>query len=215
MCAHTFGTHGLDGEMSITVGNRTINLRKSGEGYGYEREDRRVSLVDAESLEILPYPAIGYGVRFLMLRLRADLVVPPGDSLTGYLSAPVDVSVRVGDVEIDRFTVCREKYALYGKDNVGVITRYWVTSFSRDEPEPLGAMKVVVRNPTERWGRLDRIVVPIANSPMFYSPDRAYYPLVIVTLREFPEVNNTGNPPDGTLKRAGEDRIIPNFLMRW
>ncbi|NPA47511.1 MAG: DUF432 domain-containing protein [Thermococci archaeon] len=201
--------------MSITVGNRTVRLHRVERGYVYEREDRRVFLVDARSVEVLPHPAVGYGVRFLMLRLKEGLVVPPGDSLTGYLSAPVDVSVRVCGSEIDRFTICREKYALYGKDNAGVITRYWVTGFSRDEPESLGAMKVVIRNPAEDWGHLDRIVVPIANSPMFYSPERAYYPLVIVTLREFPEVNNTGNPPDGTLKRVGKDRIIPNFLMRW
>ncbi len=215
MCAHTFGTHGFDEERSITVGGRLIKLHEVEKGYLYERGDRRVLLTDDVPLRVLPYPAVGYGVRFLMLKFGEDLVVPPGSDVTGYLSAPVDVSVRVGDVEIDRFTVCREKYALYGKDNVGVIARYWVTSLSKDEPDSLGVMKVVVRNPTENWKSLDRIVVPIASSPMFHSPHKAYYPLVIITLREFPEINNTGNPPDGTLERVGENRIIPNFIMRW
>ncbi len=207
-----FGFHRPGDE--IEIGFVRVKLSGSQGKCVYERDGRRV-IVHGEGVDVLPHPAVGYGVRFLMVRLEEEMAVPPGESVSGYLSAPVDVSIRAGSVEVDRFTASKEKYALYGRDNAGVIARYWRSSFFRDEPDSLGVIKVIIRNSSDKWRLLDRIVVPIANSLMFYSPSKAYYPLIIVTVRELVEVNNTGNPPDGRLEKTGEERIIPNFIMRW
>ena len=210
-----FGEHELRTQF-IRVGEKKIHIIENPDGtFLYRRDDVRVIIAGGDGLKVLPAPAEGYGVRFLMIRLSTKVAVPPRKSITGYLSAPIDVTVRSGNTEIDRFPLGREKYALYGDAAQGVIARYHVSEFSTGEPESVGVLKLVIKNPTNDWKLVERVVVPIKNSAMFYTPEKAYYPLVILTTREPYEVNNTGNPPDGTLKETHRAEPIPNFRMRW
>ena len=96
-----------------------------------------------------------------------------------------------------------------------MITRYHVSEFHRQVPDSIGVLKLIINNPTDEWKVVERIVLPIRNSVMFYSREKAYYPLVILTTKEPYEVNNTGNPPDGTLKPTHRSEPLPNFRMRW
>lgn len=51
---------------------------------------------------------------------------------------------------------------------------------------------------------------------MYYENTKAYYPLLLVTLKNHsPEVNNTGRPPKEGLNAVGKGLSLPNFLMRW
>ncbi|WP_456423734.1 DUF432 domain-containing protein [Thermococcus sp.] len=210
-----FGEHGLRTQF-IHVGEKKIHVVENSEGtFTYRRDNVRVKILGGMRLSILPAPAEGYGVRFLMVKLKETLAIPPGETVHGYLSAPVDVIVKAGDTIIDRFILGKEKYALYGEHSIGVITRYHLSGFYKDEPDSLGVIKLVVRNPTKDWRLVKRIVIPIRNSVMFYSEEKAYYPLVILTTKEPYEVNNTGNPPDGRLKATHETEPLPNFRMRW
>ena len=211
----TFGEHELKTQF-IHVGDKKIHILENPDGtFFYRRDDVKILIAGRGRVKVLPTPAEGYGVRFLMIRLSTKVAVPPRESAIGYLSAPVDVGVWSGEAEIDRFTVGREKYALYGDATQGVIARYHVSEFFGEEPDSIGVLKLLIRNPTGEWKLVERIVVPIKNSTMFYSPEKAYYPLVILTTKEPYEVNNTGNPPEGMLQRTHEAEPIPNFRMRW
>ncbi|ASA76829.1 DUF432 domain-containing protein [Thermococcus sp. 5-4] len=211
-----FGEHELKTQF-IKIIDKKIHLVESSEDTVlYRRDDVSVLIKrGGENLLVLPAPAEGYGVKFLMIKLSERIAVPPGEKLTGYLSAPIDISVRSGNIEIDRFVVGREKYALYGEKTIGVIARYHVSDFYGEIPDSPGIVKLIINNPTESWKLVEKIVFPIRNSVMFYSEDRAYYPLIILTTKEIYEVNNTGNPPDGTLKPTHEAEPLPNFRMRW
>ena len=211
-----FGEYPLRTQFIKILDKKIHLVEQSDETVLYRRDDVRVLIKKSqEKLVILPAPAEGYGVKFLMVKMAKRIAVPPHERMTGYLSAPIDISVRTGSVEIDRFVVGREKYALYGEKTVGVIARYHVSDFSERPPESPGIIKLIISNPTEEWKLVDRVVFPIRNSVMFYSEDRAYYPLIILTTKEIYEVNNTGNPPDGTLKPTHEAEPLPNFRMRW
>jgi len=210
-----FGRHRLRTQF-IHINERKIHILELGDGrFLYRRDDVTVLLHGARYLEVLPAPGEGYGVKFLMVRLSERLAIPPGETVQGHLSAPIDVLVKVGDTVIDRFIVGREKYALYGEHTIGVVSRYHVAEFRTREPDSLGVLKLVIRNPTQEWKLVERVVIPIRNSVMFYSDEKAYYPLVILTTREPYEVNNTGNPPDGRLKPTHRAEPLPNFRMRW
>ncbi|NJE61505.1 DUF432 domain-containing protein [Thermococcus sp. 21S7] len=211
-----FGEHRLKTQFIKIIDKKIHLVESSGDTVLYRRDDVSVLIKRGDgNLLVLPAPAEGYGVKFLMVKLSERIAVPPGEKLTGYLSAPIDISVRSGDVEIDRFVVGREKYALYGEKTIGVIARYHVSDFHEKIPDSPGIVKLIINNPTESWKLVEKIVFPIRNSVMFYSEDRAYYPLIILTTREIYEVNNTGNPPDGTLKPTHEAEPLPNFRMRW
>ncbi|NJE85615.1 DUF432 domain-containing protein [Thermococcus sp. CX2] len=211
-----FGEHELKTQFIKILDKKIHLVEMPGDKILYKRDDVRVLIKRGEgAFNVLPSPATGYGVKFLMVKFSSRIAIPPKERLTGYLSAPIDIEVKSGDVTIDRFVIGREKYALYGQDNVGVIARYHVSEFLERTPEELGVIKLVINNPTDEWKLVDKIVIPIRNSVMFYSPERAYYPLVILTTKEPYEVNNTGNPPDGTLKATHRAEPLPNFKMRW
>jgi len=211
-----FGEHGLRTQF-IHVGEKKIHVVENSEGtFTYRRDNVRVKILGGMHLSILPAPAKGYGVRFLMVKLEPSVAVPPTSIVKGYLEAPIDVKVLLGGTEIDRFTPCREKYALYGEDNVGVIARYAVSQFFSKKPNPTCALiPLLIKNEDESWFHLRRLVFPIGNCPMFYHRDEAYYPQMIVHLKKIPFIVNTGNPPDGTLNVVGTPRRIVTFSMRW
>ncbi|NJF24124.1 DUF432 domain-containing protein [Thermococcus sp. Bubb.Bath] len=213
-----FGEHELKTQF-IKIGDTKIHLLEASPGLvRYRREDleKLIKIKDGEKLSVLPAPAIGYGVRLLMIKLREPLIIPPKDSLQGFVDAPVEVEVRVGGTSIDRFQVSREKYALYGTIEAGAIARYHVGSLEVNEPSMMGVIKMVISNPSSEWKTLEKLVMPIWNTTMYYSPERAYYPLIIVTLKNHvPEVNNTGRAPREGLVSVGPGDALPNFLMRW
>ena len=212
-----FGEHELKTQFIKILDKKIHLVEESEDTVLYRREGVKVLIKKGGTgkLSVLPAPAEGYGVKFLMIRLAEKTAIPPGESVSGYLSAPIDVSVRAGGVEIDRFVVGREKYALYGEKTIGVIARYHVSEFHRQVPDSIGVLKLIINNPTDEWKVVERVVLPIRNSVMFYSREKAYYPLVILTTKEPYEVNNTGNPPDGTLKPTHRSEPLPNFRMRW
>lgn len=212
-----FGEYELKTQF-IKIANKKIHLLEDKEGIiRYKRDEvEKIIKANGEKLEILPSPAVGYGVRLLMVRFKEPVVIPPRDSLVGFIEAPVEIDVKVGELSIDHFIVGREKYALYGTLEAGVICRYHVSSFYTVEPESIGVAKLIVSNPSSEWKSLERVVIPIRGTSMYYEKEKAYYPLLIVTIKNHnPEVNNTGRTPKEGLSVVGEGLSLPNFLMRW
>ena len=212
-----FGEHELRTKF-IKIGDKRIHLLEEKGGIvRYRRDDVELLIKrGSERLGVFPAPAMGYGVKFLMIKFKSPLVVPPRDSVSGFVEAPIEVDVRLGDTSVDRFAVGTEKYALYGAIEAGFIARYQITPFYVEEPDSLGVAKLIIVNPTGEWKSLERVVFPIANSTMYYSSEKGYYPLLVVTMKNhLPEVNNTGKPPKEDLNVIGEQEALPNLLMRW
>ncbi|MCO6041837.1 DUF432 domain-containing protein [Thermococcus alcaliphilus] len=212
-----FGEHELKTQF-IKIADKKIHLLEEKGGIiRYRRENVEKLIKNSrEKLKVLPSPAIGYGVRLLMVKFKEPVVIPPQDSITGFVEAPVEIDVKVGDLSIDHFIVGKEKYALYGTLEAGVICRYHVSFFYTEEPESIGVAKLIVSNPSPEWKSLERVVIPIRGTSMYYESTKAYYPLLVVTIKNHnPEVNNTGKPPKEGLSAVGEGLSLPNFLMRW
>ena len=202
----------------IKIGDVKIHIvDEGGDLFRYRRGDVSVLLKRGEGkFEVVPAPAEGYGVKILLIDFEDRILIPPKEEVGFYLSAPVEAEVRLGETVIDRFHVSREKYALYGTPEVGAIARYWTSKVYPSEPDSTCVLRVSVINGTAKWREMDHIVVYIRDSVMFYSGERAYYPLVMVEFKsDVPEVNNTGKPPKEGLKPSKEPLPLPNFLMRW
>ncbi|BAD86130.1 hypothetical protein, conserved, DUF432 family [Thermococcus kodakarensis KOD1] len=212
-----FGEHELRTQF-IKIADKKIHLLEDKGGIvRYRRDDFEVIIKNnGEKLKVLPAPALGYGVKLLMIKFRDPLVIPPKDAVAGFVEAPIEVDVKIGDLTIDHFILGKEKYALYGAIEAGVICRYQVSPFYTEEPESIGVAKLIVSNPSSEWKPLERVVVPIKGTSMYYENTKAYYPLLLVTLKNHsPEVNNTGRPPKEGLNAVGKGLSLPNFLMRW
>ncbi|MFA4640390.1 DUF432 domain-containing protein [Pyrococcus kukulkanii] len=196
---------------SISIGDQKIEIKRLREWFEYLRGDVRRKIV-GDTLQILPAPAKGYGVKLMMVRLEEDIVIAPGNRVEGFLTVPIEVSVRAGEVEVDRFPLGGEKYALYGTLERGVIVRYSRGSI-QEKPNGIGVLKVKLINRGTSWGRVDRIVFPLLDV-MYYTKDRAFYPLVEVIVDKDIEVVNTGEPPMDGLSVVGELKKL-SFKMRW
>ncbi|RLF91527.1 hypothetical protein DRN82_02060 [Thermococci archaeon] len=196
---------------SISIGDQIINIKKTGEWFEYLRGNVRKKII-GDILQILPAPAKGYGVKLMMVRLEEEIVIAPGSRVEGFLTVPVEVSVRAGEVEVDRFSLGREKYALYGTLERGVIVRYSRGSL-QEKPNGIGVLKVRIINKGTSWGKVDRIVFPLLDV-MYYTKDRAFYPLVEVIVDKGIEAINTGEPPMDGLSVVGELKKL-SFKMRW
>ncbi|WP_297506188.1 DUF432 domain-containing protein [Thermococcus sp.] len=201
----------------IKVGDVKIHIVEESPGlFRYRRDEVTAIFKGGRNIDVLPAPAEGYGVKLLMIDLLEKVIVPPGDSFVFYLEAPIEVLVSIGEKVIDRFQLFKEKYALYGTPQIGAIARYWKSGVYTSTPEFPGVVKVVLTNRSRVWRELDHIVFFIKDSVMYYTKDRAFYPLMIVEFRSgIPEVNNTGKPPEENLIPTKEELPLPNFLMRW
>ncbi|ASJ17309.1 hypothetical protein A3L04_09630 [Thermococcus chitonophagus] len=200
----------IEGE--ISVGAQKISIRKMGTWFEYVRGDVR-KLVAGDEIAIYPAPAKGYGVKLMMVRLEEELIVPPNIGVEGFFSVPIEVSVKAGDVEVDRFSIGKEKYALYGTLERGVIVRY-SRSRIKEKPEGIGVMKVKIVNKGPSWGKIERIVFPLLDI-MYYTKERAFYPLIEVVINRGIEVINTGKPPLKNLSAVGDELKKLSFKMRW
>ncbi|HII67925.1 MAG TPA: DUF432 domain-containing protein [Thermococcaceae archaeon] len=212
-----FGEHELKTQF-IKIGDRKIHLLEESESLVRYRRDEVEKIIksNGEKLKVLPAPATGYGVRLLMVKFKEPLIVPSHDSLAGFIEAPIEIDVKVGGLSVDHFIVGREKYALYGALEAGVICRYHVSPFYLKEPDSIGEAKLIVSNPSPEWKSLERVIIPIWKTSMYYEGTKVYYPLLIVTMKnQAPEVNNTGRAPKEGLNAVGEGLSLPNFLMRW
>ncbi|AEC51866.1 hypothetical protein PNA2_0950 [Pyrococcus sp. NA2] len=205
-----FGDIKLD-NVEVKVGDQIVRIEKMGGYFLYSRGDVERIIV-GDKLSILPAPARGYGVRLMMIRLEKPIAIAPGKVIKGFFDVPIEVSVKVGESEIDRFSIGREKYALYGTLESGVIVRY-SRGVLKDEPVSIGNVRVVVINKGEDWGFIERIVFPMLDL-MYYSQERAFYPLVRVEIEEDVNVVNTGEPPLPNLKSTGKENSV-RFRMRW
>lgn len=213
-----FGLHELKTQF-IKIGREKIHLLEESRGFVRYRRggiEKLVKKAPGGKMGIFPAPAVGYGVALMMIVLKEPLVVPPGGIVRGFLEAPVEVEIKAGNLTLDRFSPGREKYALYGPIEGGVIARYQVSPLHPEEPDSQGILPVLIRNETREWKELSKVVVPIRRTAMHYSPERGYYPLVQVTMRNaIPEVNNTGLAHRDGLNPVGTPKALPNFLMRW
>lgn len=206
-----FGEISLRDNTKFNFGEVSVEIKKDNEYFVYTREGKKVIIV-GDKISFLPAPAVGYGVKLMMVRLETPLSIVPHEKIEGFLSVPIEVSVKTGKVEIDRFNVGREKYALYGSLESGVIARY-AKSMINKKPVGIGNIKVIIENRTEEWGFVEKIVFPLFDT-MYYSEDKAFYPLINVIIEKDLEVINTGKPPMEGLNVVGSERSI-SFRMRW
>ncbi|CAB50531.1 DUF432 domain-containing protein [Pyrococcus abyssi] len=206
-----FGKVKLRDNMDISLGGKTISISRVEDYYVYLRDEVERVIVGDE-ISILPEPARGYGVKLMMIRLESPIAIAPGKVLRGFIEVPIDVSVRTGSSEIDRFGIGREKYALYGTLENGVIVRY-VRAKLESNPRGVGNLKLIVLNNGNNWGFIDRVVFPMMNI-MYYSSDMAFYPTIRVEIEEDINVVNTGEAPLPNLYSTGEEKSL-RFKMRW
>lgn len=126
------------------------------------------------SVEVLPHPPVGGGVRvdYLMIRLAEEVSMLPGESAVLDQQVPVDLVVRVGGVPL-RVVPVKAKYALYGPPDLGVLCRYSSTTLIQGLPECLRArVRVRISNSDKEVVRMSRVVIPVGSLGLYLPPTK-------------------------------------------
>ncbi|MGA1872960.1 MAG: DUF432 domain-containing protein, partial [Thermoplasmatota archaeon] len=115
----------------------------------------------------------------LMLEFKRTLVMPPRESRKIYLRFPIEMAVIAKNGKqnriIDIFTRNTPKYTLYGDVRTGSICRYYQTVVSMKPPRTdiafEGDVEVLIRNQTNAWAEVGKLVFLGTLMKIYYSDD--------------------------------------------
>jgi hypothetical protein len=173
-----FETDHIDGKVTIRELKRSYLYTRT---TAKEPVEKRI-VKDGCSMELLPLEPINipkFITQNLLIELKRTIVLPPKKNLTVYLRFPIEMGIIVRDGKkekvIDIFTKNRPKYALYGDIKTGTLCRYYLSEVSTKPPkvDPFheGVMEVQVRNPTNSWREMKKLVFQGALMKIFWSQD--------------------------------------------
>jgi hypothetical protein len=137
---------------------------------------------DGCSLELVPIEPVNlpkFITPNMLIELTRTIVLPPKKDLSVYLKFPIEVGVLVKDGRkeklIDIFTRNRPKYTLYGDLQMGSLCRHYrsgiYTKPPRVDPGLEGIVQVHVKNPTNTWRELKKLVFQGGLMKIFWSQD--------------------------------------------
>lgn len=176
--------------LSVSVGKHTLEfvLRDGVVLYrGPGGEKVVVSREQFPGVVVEPAPPTGKYLSFVVLRLKEDVIVPPGASASLWVVVPIGVVVKVDGIVVDYFNTSRIKRCLFdGFLGNRVITGCVDVSpvFSRGGKDLVGGVNFVVKNSSGYPVLVKRVPILVANVPMFYSSGSAYYPWYKVTVHD-------------------------------
>lgn len=148
---------------------------------------------------------------YLLIDIDTDVVVEPKSSHRIYLTFPVAIGVfmkRGKEYDIlDIFTRASQKYTLYGDQQRGVICRYWesLAYTTRPAADPLhcGVVELTLKNTTEKWLPVSRVVFNAYNMQIYYSPELvAMRATMTITSENTAETRFISSPLQKNMKRS-------------
>jgi hypothetical protein len=113
---------------------------------------------------------------YLLIELKSSVLISPHSTLTFFVTFPIEVSVYVSArkvlEQIDSFTLTTPKYTLYGTPDNGLVCKWWKSHVHSTIPEVTphleGVMKVKVRNTSDDWMELRKMVFDAYYMKIFY-----------------------------------------------
>lgn len=186
-----YGEHEVGRSLTVSVGELRIEVRRLDDGLcEYSRDDFAKLFTCRGTIGIYPLSPIHLPQRVashVIVKFTKPVAVAPKDSVRVYASMPVEVGVYAGGGGglIEILSPLPPKYALYGRPEMGVIGRYSVSepSVSRPSSSPFTAVvPVTIRNSTEHWVDVTRLVIPAARLRLLYGGDMVEAPPVTMTV---------------------------------
>ncbi len=199
-----FGEYKLSGELFIEKHGLKISVKETTKGiFKYYRCFQNISTIktvvsENPYLGIYPLPPIGlrpFTVEHVYLKLRSPITLSPNKKTEIYFKAPANIGVTVLENEkhiiIDNISLVKEKYALYGPIESGVLCRFYVTDAYNKEPLITlseAVVKAKVINESNNFIEISKLIIPVSGAKLFYSSEQVYYGLVEVIIEAENEI---------------------------
>jgi len=180
---YTYREYELEDSTVVDVGGYSLSISKLSQSiyrlslrYGdAEVPLGYLGLSSSRSVELVPYSPVGgrVSVRYLMVRFRESIAIPPGGSLSTVVQVPVDIGIYVGGTLV-RVVPTRVKYALYGPPDMGELCRYVSEALVNGLHRCLRApLRVSLSNASRSTVNVSRVVVPLGGLGLYLNEERA------------------------------------------
>jgi uncharacterized protein len=242
--AEIFGHYRIGAEsksLEISVLDQRLTLEGAPPSIQYKRyagetlkaETTIMSDLDPVVIGIFPVPPLftpaSVATR-LYLKFKSPIVVDQGSEAVVYAKMPVEIAVFRQSAEeellIDAFSPARQRYALYGTPESGVVCRFVesITGNTKEEVAPEkyyeALVRIRIRNDIDDIVRVTKVIVPLEGVVLDHAHDESWLPgtveMALDTLfgKDIVNVrfsNTKVKRPDKTSSAKSEE--TRNFLM--
>jgi hypothetical protein len=188
---------GNNDQRDFAIGNNRIVLDSGGAGDSavfYRRFDNATGLLLSECLvasdretvviAVFPIPALFAPKQLadkIYLKFKSPVIVDQKGDVVFYTTIPVEIAVyRQSEDEellLDVFSLQKQKYALYGSPEKGVLCRYKEVEIhtDRDNVKPLrfqeALVRVAIRNGIDNVVKISKLIIPMDGVILDHSND--------------------------------------------
>ena len=217
-----------------------IEIKIDGKGkmkryYRRVRDDEIEKLISAQEgklvvnpVEPVNLPKIGVA-EHLMIEFEKPYIIEPYIEDTFYLKFPVEIGVFLvdkKDVErIDIFTKVKQKYALYGSPEHGILCRWWKSDIYREKPDveklEEGIIRIDIKNNYKEWVEIKKLVFRAFDMKIFYNEYAYMHAYINVLKKTMAETAFNARKPKNMKASIdiylakGIKKLEKKFIMEW
>jgi hypothetical protein len=171
--------------LKVAVDGLTLSIGKNKEGLVYKRkllDDKVEKILLSTGGKIIINPVEPMNIpkqitHYFQAQFEKPVMVGPKQSTSIFLTFPIEIGVFISENRksklIDVFSFVKNKYTLYGDPKIGMICRHWKSRVYPKLPKlnPLheGALKLTLKNMTNRWMELTNAVFYGYGMEIYYS----------------------------------------------
>ncbi len=202
----------------VTMENFGIEIIEGEGRYIYKRNDIE-KIIPGKDITFDLFPVSSSGIaNYIQLSLKNPIVISPRDTTTFTITAPYDLQVRALKnrkwTSIDTIHIQKEKYALYGPVEKGMLCRYFKSD--SNEEKDTAIVHIQVENETETWQEVSKIV--FSADIELYEDEKIHYPPLQLTITPT-ELKVAESERTEGLKKIGnfikDFHVKKEFTMGW
>ncbi|HEX7033910.1 MAG TPA: DUF432 domain-containing protein [Nitrososphaera sp.] len=195
------GRHRLQSKLTkdykLVFGENRIEINSIGSALQYRRytgsgvaaEAMIVSNEDTVTIGVFPVPPLftpSAVAQHVYLKFKTPVVVDQNSQAVVYAKMPIEIGVyrqaKDEEIVIDAFSRTRQRYALYGAPESGVVCRYTETEVSTNNEDIKPAkyeealVRIKIRNEIENVVKVSKVIVPMGGVVIDHAHDDAWLP---------------------------------------
>jgi hypothetical protein len=162
-----------------------IEILQKKDRYVYRRE-KTEKVIFGKKVKFDLFPVVSSGIaHHINLRLKNPFVIPAESKINFQITAPYDLEVRALHgkkwTPLDKISIHKEKYTLYGPVESGELCRYFESTL--EQRDNTAQLSLTAENQTKEWQQITKLVFPTQCD--LYLDKKVHYPsldLVITDL---------------------------------
>lgn len=184
-------------DYELAFGANRITINSAGSAFSYKRHEG--SELKAEAMIVSDDDPVTIGVfpvaplftpknvaKSLYLKFKSPIVLDQRSEAEVFVKMPIEIGVyrqtRNEEIMLDAFSLQKQRYALYGTPESGVVCRFIETeaSTSKDDINPAkyeeALVGIRIRNEIDNVVKVNKVIIPLENVILDHAHDESWLP---------------------------------------